>query len=93
MAEEFSCTGPHKPLPRKTRRLPKRLLRIVIRETRKSVRAVYCNAYYARPLECMAREFPALGEAVGDETFAVFCSGYLQVCPSSSYMLSDHRGD
>ena len=32
-------------------------------------------------------------EAVGEETFAVFCFGYLQACLSASYTLSDHRGD
>lgn len=50
---------------------------------------VYSNAYYARLLECMRDEFPALAHALGDETFEAFAFGYLQSYPSSSYTLCD----
>lgn len=50
---------------------------------------IYGNAYYARLLECLGQEFPALKHAVGDEAFAVFAFGYLQRYPSQSYTLAD----
>ena len=51
--------------------------------------AVYANAYYARLLECLGNEFPALKEAVGDEAFESFSFGYLQEFPSTSYTLAE----
>ena len=50
---------------------------------------VYANAYYARLLECLRDEFPALLHAVGEEVFDGLAFGYLQAYPSTSYTLSD----
>src|ERR1700722_15150091 len=50
---------------------------------------VYANAYYARLLECLRDEFPALLHAVGDEVFDGLAFGYLQAYPSTSYTLSN----
>ena len=50
---------------------------------------VYANAYYARLLECLRDEFPALVSLLGQETFDVFASEYLQSYPSQSYTLAD----
>ncbi len=49
---------------------------------------VYGNAYYARLIECLAAEFPALRHAVGEEVFSGFVFGYLQQHPPESYTLS-----
>lgn len=49
---------------------------------------VYGNAYYARLLECLRDEFPALLHALGEETFDAFAFGYLQTHPSTSYTLA-----
>lgn len=51
--------------------------------------AVYANAYYARLLECLRDEFPALLHAVGEEVFDGLSFGYLQAYPSTSYTLCD----
>jgi hypothetical protein len=48
---------------------------------------VYGNAYYARLLECLRDEFPALVHAAGAEAFDGFAFGYLQRYPSTSYTL------
>src|SRR5437016_4065691 len=48
---------------------------------------IYANAYYARLFECLHEEFPALLQALGDETFDAFALGYLQKYPSRSYTL------
>src|SRR5688572_16099648 len=45
---------------------------------------IYANAYYARLLECLREEFPALAHAVGEEAFGNFAFGYLQTYPSQS---------
>ena len=50
---------------------------------------VYANAYYARLLECLRDEFPALLHAVGEEVFDGLAFGYLQSYPSQSYTLSE----
>jgi hypothetical protein len=50
---------------------------------------VYANAYYARLLECLREEFPALRHAVGDAAFEAFAFGYLQQRPSQSYTLAE----
>jgi hypothetical protein len=50
---------------------------------------VYANAYYARLLECLRDEFPALHHAVGEEVFDGLAFGYLQSYPSHSYTLSE----
>jgi hypothetical protein len=49
---------------------------------------IYANAYYARLLECLRDEFPALLHAVGEEVFDGLAFGYLQSYPSRSYTLS-----
>ncbi|QDV69687.1 hypothetical protein Poly24_34040 [Rosistilla carotiformis] len=50
---------------------------------------VYANAYYARLLECLGEEFPALVKLLGEETFNAFAVEYLQFFPSQSYTLAD----
>jgi hypothetical protein len=50
---------------------------------------VYANAYYARLLECLRDEFPALLLAAGEEVFDGLVFGYLQSYPSQSYTLSE----
>lgn len=50
---------------------------------------VYANAYYARLLECLREEFPALLHAVGEEVFDGLTFGYLQAYPSTSYTLAE----
>lgn len=49
---------------------------------------IYANAYYARLLECLREEYPALRHAVGDRVFDGFVFGYLQEHPSRSYTLA-----
>jgi hypothetical protein len=53
---------------------------------------VYANAYYARLLECLHDEFPALLHALGEEIFDGLAFGYLQVYPSTSYTLANLGG-
>jgi hypothetical protein len=48
---------------------------------------IYGYAYYARLLECLKEEFPAVLHAVGDDAFNSFALGYLQKYPSRSYTL------
>jgi hypothetical protein len=50
---------------------------------------VYGNAYFARLLDVLRDEFPALRHAVGEDAFDGFAFGYLQAYPSSSYTLAD----
>jgi hypothetical protein len=50
---------------------------------------IYANAYFARLLECLREEFPALRRAVGENAFAAFVAGYLQQRPSQSYTLAE----
>ncbi|MCC7420020.1 MAG: putative DNA-binding domain-containing protein [Planctomycetaceae bacterium] len=50
---------------------------------------VYANAYYARLLECLQSDYPALRRALGDEIFNQFVLEYLQSYPSQSYTLSE----
>ena len=50
---------------------------------------VYANAYYARLLECLRDEYPALELLLGEETFNAFAFDYLQFHPSQSYTLAD----
>jgi hypothetical protein len=50
---------------------------------------VYANAYYARLLECLRDEFPALLHALGEEAFDELTFGYLLAYPSTSYTLSN----
>lgn len=55
--------------------------------------AIYGNAYFARLLECLQEEFPALVHALGEETFSAFAFGYLQQYPSQSYTLGQLARD
>ena len=50
---------------------------------------VYANAYYARLLECLRDEYPALTTLLGEDTFNAFGIEYLQQHPSQSYTLAD----
>lgn len=50
---------------------------------------IYANAYYARLIECLQEEFPALRHAVGDDAFDAFAYAYLQRYPSKSYTLGE----
>ncbi|MBT6495852.1 MAG: DUF2063 domain-containing protein [Planctomycetaceae bacterium] len=50
---------------------------------------VYGNAYFARLVEVLRDEFPALQHAIGEEAFDGFAFGYLQAYPSHSYTLAD----
>jgi hypothetical protein len=50
---------------------------------------VYAHAYYARLIEVLAAEFPALAKALGEELFRDFVTGYLRDFPSHSYTLAD----
>jgi len=50
--------------------------------------AVYANAYYARLIECLEEEFPAMAYALGEETFRAFAFEYLQRYPPGSYTLA-----
>jgi hypothetical protein len=49
--------------------------------------AIYHNAYFARLIECLREEFPALTRALGREVFDAFAFDYLQRYPSRSYTL------
>ena len=51
--------------------------------------SVYGNAYFARLIECLAGEFPALEHALGEQLFADFALTYLQDFPSTSYTLGN----
>ncbi len=53
---------------------------------------VYAHAYYARLLECLHCEFPALVSLLGEEIFNGLCVEYLQSCPPKSYTLGDLGG-
>lgn len=48
---------------------------------------VYADAYYARLLECLRDEFPALAHALGPELFDEFAVDYLQAHPPRNYTL------
>ncbi len=50
---------------------------------------VYANAYYARLLECLRDEYPALTALLGEDTINAFGFEYLQQYPSQSYTLAD----
>lgn len=49
---------------------------------------IYGNAYFARLLECLRAEFPAMVQALGEEAFDGLAFGYLLEHPSQSYTLS-----
>ncbi|MEN9867855.1 MAG: hypothetical protein RL748_3445 [Pseudomonadota bacterium] len=49
--------------------------------------AIYQRSYYARLLNCLCEQFPALCHALGQPLFEDFARLYLQQCPSDSYTL------
>lgn len=51
--------------------------------------AIYSNAYYARLLECLSEEYPALVCALGEKAFGAFSMEYLQKYPPTSYTLGE----
>ncbi|MHC4879688.1 MAG: HvfC/BufC family peptide modification chaperone [Planctomycetota bacterium] len=51
--------------------------------------AVYGNAYFARLVECLKGEFPALCYALGDDGFLSFAAAYIEQSPSQSYTLGE----
>ncbi|MDP6444054.1 MAG: DNA-binding domain-containing protein [Pirellulaceae bacterium] len=55
--------------------------------------AVYGNAYFARLLDCLRDEYPALVQALGADTFDGFAFGYLGWRPPHSYTLADLGAD
>lgn len=61
------------------------------RQTSTERMQIYANAYYARLVECLREEFPALAHTLGEETFDGFAFHYLQEHPSQSYTLA-HLG-
>lgn len=55
--------------------------------------SVYNSAYFARLIECLQAEYPAVSHAVGIEAFSSFVVGYLGEYPSVSYTLADLSRD
>ena len=49
---------------------------------------IYGNAYFARLLECLRAEFPAMVKVLGEEAFDGLAFGYLLEHPSQSYTLT-----
>lgn len=71
---------------------PDRLENVIRRSQRQTSMErlqVYANAYYARLVECLREEFPAVAHALGMETFDAFAFAYLQAYPSTSYTLAN----
>lgn len=50
---------------------------------------VYGNAYFARLIECLGEEFPAVKAALDEDNFNSFAFSYLQQYPSRSYTLGE----
>jgi hypothetical protein len=50
---------------------------------------VYCNAYYARLLDCLREEFGALHRFLGQDVFDGLAIAYLEQYPSRSYTLAE----
>jgi len=50
---------------------------------------VYGNAYFARLIECLGEEFPAVKAALEEDGFNSFAFSYLQQYPSRSYTLNE----
>jgi hypothetical protein len=50
---------------------------------------VYGNAYFARLVECLGDEFPAVKAALEEDGFNSFAFSYLQQYPSRSYTLAE----
>lgn len=50
---------------------------------------VYGNAYFARLIECLGEEYPAVKAALEEDSFNAFAFSYLQQYPSRSYTLGE----
>jgi len=50
---------------------------------------VYAEAYFARLLECLEEDFPALKRVLGDNLFGELAAAYLEAHPSKSYTAAD----
>lgn len=50
---------------------------------------VYGHAYFARLIECLEGEFPAVKHVLGEDMFRSFALSYLHERPSRSYTLSE----
>jgi hypothetical protein len=50
---------------------------------------VYGHAYFARLMECLEGDFPAVRHLLGEETFRSFAISYLREHPPRSYTLAD----
>ncbi|WP_298867754.1 DNA-binding domain-containing protein [uncultured Gimesia sp.] len=59
------------------------------RQTSLERMGIYANAYYARLLECLSEEYPALVSAMGKTAFGAFSMEYLQEFHPTSYTLCD----
>lgn len=51
--------------------------------------AIYQRSYIARLQQCMAAQFNALKQALGEQLFFMFTAEYLQANPSKSYTLNN----
>ncbi len=51
--------------------------------------AIYQRSYYARLLNCMREQFPALCHCLGNSIFDEFATDYLTQCAPTSYTLYD----
>ena len=59
------------------------------RQTSLERMGIYANAYYARLLECLSEEYPALVCAMGKTAFGAFSMEYLQEYHPTSYTLCE----
>ncbi|MBI3544224.1 MAG: putative DNA-binding domain-containing protein [Deltaproteobacteria bacterium] len=50
---------------------------------------VYAEAYYARLLECLEQDFPALKRVLGDDIFRGLVAHYLDAHPSTSFTAAE----
>lgn len=50
---------------------------------------IYGHAYFARLIECLRAQFPAVHHALGDQVFDTFAFRYLGEHPSTCYSLSE----
>jgi hypothetical protein len=49
---------------------------------------IYCDGYFARLIECLADDYPALCYALGEDTFSSLCRAYIEKHPSRSRSLN-----
>ena len=50
--------------------------------------AIYADAYLARMIESIEKDFPAVAHLLGRSRFRAMCRGYLERCPSRSRSLN-----